>query len=571
MKYLNLCALLAALLLSACAQPTEDELLLVNGKIYTLEPDQPEVEALLIRQGRIAALGATEAIGAMAASEARVIDLQGQVVLPGFHDMHVHPVFAGMQAQRCVIPQGYALEQIQQTVRACVERAEPGEWITGGQWDASSIGQIPNAAMLDAVSPDNPVLLGDISEHSAWANSRALEIAGLSADTPDPANGIIERGRTGAPSGILREEAVLLVRSQVPEATYEQIRTALAWGLEEMLANGITSFSEAAAGYSSTLAKEAGAYAELADAGILKQRVRLCMPWASSTAQQSEAFIASRADYARPRVNPDCVKIFLDGVPTDSHTAAMLEPYAGTVAGRDDEASRYGLLLEQQEVLNEVVARYDAQGLTVKFHAAGDASTRAGLQAIAHARAVNGDSGLAHNIGHSTFIAAEDMPLARDLGASFEMSPYLWSPSPINDSIIAAVGAERIKRIWPLRAAIESGALVVPGSDWSVVPSVNPWIAIEALVTRERPGGSADSFGKEQAITLEQAIQLFTVNSARHKGEQEQLGSIAQGKLADLIVVARDPYAIPVYELHKVQVSYTLINGEIVYQRAAAE
>ena len=261
------------------------------------------------------------------------------------------------------------------------------------------------------------------------------------------------------------------------------------------------------------------------------------------------------------RISPDCVKIFLDGVPTDSHTAAMLEPYEGTVEGRDDEASRYGMLLEEQGALDEAVTRFDAMGLTVKFHAAGDAAVRAGLQAVASARRANGDSGLWHNVGHSTFVAFDDMPLAREIGASFEMSPYLWSPSPINDSITAAVGAERIRRVWPVREVIEAGALAVPGSDWSVVPSVNPWIAIEALVTRERPGGSEDSFGKEQAITVEQAIRMFTVNAAKHMGNTGRLGSIEPGKLADLVVIDRDPYEIPVTELHRIRVMHTLING----------
>lgn len=570
LKQIKVLVLAAALLLSACAQSPDGDVAFINGKIYTLNEEHPQAEAVLVRHGRIAAIGDTETIRAKAGSGSRVIDLNGQVMLPGFHDLHVHPVYAGMQAQRCVIPQGSSLEQIQQHVKTCADQAQPGEWITGGQWDASAIGRVPDASMLDVVAPDNPVLLSDTSEHSAWANSMAMEIAGLSSDTPDPEDGIIERDGSGAPTGVFREEAVTLVRMHVPEATDEQIRSALEWALNEMLANGITSLSEASTGYSSTAEKEAGAYAALADSGILKQRVRLCMPWFSGNADM-QSFIDSSEKYARDRIAPDCVKIFLDGVPTDSHTAAMLEPYEGTVEGRDDDASRYGMLLEEQAVLDEAVTRFDARGLTVKFHAAGDAAVRAGLQAVASARRTNGDSGLWHNVGHCTFVAAEDIPLGREINASFEMSPYLWSPSPINDSITAAVGEQRIKRVWPVREVIEAGALAIPGSDWSVVPSVNPWIAIEALVTRERPGGSEDSFGKEQAITLDQAITMFTVSSAKHMGKEDTLGSIEPGKLADLIVIDRDPYDIPVTELHQVRVMQTIINGETVYLREAGE
>ncbi len=570
LKQIKIFASVTTLFLATCAQSSGEEIFFINGKIYTLSEEQPLAEAVAVREGRIAAVGDTETINAMADANTRLIDLNGRVVLPGFHDLHVHPVYAGMQAQRCVIPQGSTLKQIRQHVKTCAGQAEPGEWITGGQWDASAIGRVPNAAMLDGITPDNPVLLSDTSEHSAWANSRALEIAGLTSATPDPENGIIERDGSGAPTGILREEAVVLVRQHVPEATDEQIRSALEWALGKMLANGITSFSEASTGYSSNAVKEASAYAALADSGVLKQRARLCMPWFSGNVEM-EAFIESGAVYARERVSLDCVKIFLDGVPTDSHTAAMLEPYEGTVEGRDDEASRFGMLLEEQAVLNEAVTRFDAMGLTVKFHAAGDAAVRAGLQAIASARRANGNSGLWHNVGHCTFVALADMSLGREIGASFEMSPYLWSPSPINDSITAAVGTERIKRVWPVREVIEAGALAVPGSDWSVVPSVNPWIAIEALVTRQRPGGSEDSFGKEQAINLDQAIKMFTVNSAKHMGNTDKLGSIEPGKLADLVVIDRDPYEIPANELHQVRVMQTLINGETVYLRAAGE
>ena len=205
-------------------------------------------------------------------------------------------------------------------------------------------------------------------------------------------------------------------------------------------------------------------------------------------------------------------------------------------------------------------------GLTVKFHAAGDAAVRAGLNAFDAARTANGFSGQLHDVGHCTFVSREDLPRARALGVTFEVSPYLWSPSPINDDISKEVGDERTRRVWPVREMIEAGALVVPGSDWAVVPSVNPWIAVEALVTREEPGGSAKHFGREQAVSLDQAIRLFTVNAAKHLGMADKVGRIEPGLLADLIVLDRDPYSIPVTELHQVRVEQTIINGTPVYQ-----
>ena len=244
----------------------------------------------------------------------------------------------------------------------------------------------------------------------------------------------------------------------------------------------------------------------------------------------------------------------------------MLEPYADTVEGRDDEASRYGLLLLEQKVSNDLVARFDAEGLTVKFHSAGDAAVRSGLDAIEAARNANGMTSLRHNVGHVTFIAREDLARAKDLNATLELSPYLWSPSPINDDIAKAVGDERIERVWPFREAIDSGALVVPGSDWAVVPSVNPWLAVEALVTREEPGGSDRSFGKPQAISVEEAIDLFTVNAATHLGTADRLGQIKTGYLADLVVIDQNPYEVSATDLHRTEVLATYIGGELVFE-----
>jgi len=228
-------------------------------------------------------------------------------------------------------------------------------------------------------------------------------------------------------------------------------------------------------------------------------------------------------------------------------------------------------LLVKQGVLDAAVTRFDRMGLTVKFHAAGDAAVRAGLSAIAAARNSNGFSGLMHNVGHCTFVSPEDVARARGIGATFEVSPYLWSPSPISDDIASAVGPEVIKRVWPVRELIESGALVVPGSDWSVVPSVNPWIGMETLVTREVPGGGDRSFGKVEAISLPQAMDLFTANAARQERMSNRVGAIEIGMLADVIVVEQDPYAVPVTKVHDTKVRMTFIAGEKVYDSARVE
>ena len=550
--------------LSPAHRPTAADIILTNGIVHTLDENEPGVEAIAITGNRITATGDAQTISALAGDDTRIIDLGGRTVMPGFHDLHVHPLFGGLSEVLCSVPQGLDLEQALQKIRLCAEKAGAGNWIIGGQWDVSALGQMPHRTMLDSVVSDQPVLLNDTSGHSAWVNSKALEIAELTRDTKDPEGGIIERDTTGEPTGILRESAIMLVEKHVPPHSDETVRSALQQALKNMLSVGITSFTEAAIGFNAGHRREVEAYASLFDAGQVKHRVRLCLTWKPDN-EEAEAVISRRADYERDRVSLDCIKIFLDGVPTDSHTAAMLEPYEGTVEGRTNEASLRGLLLMEQEAINEAAARFDRMGIALKFHSAGDAAVRAGLKGIAHALEVNGPASQRHDVGHCTFVAKEDMAFARDIGATFEVSPYLWSPSPINDEIARAVGDARIQRVWPVREMIDSGALVVPGSDWAVVPSVNPWPAIEALVTREEPGGSEKSFGRQQAVSLDQAIQMFTINSARHLGNEDKLGRLRPGMLADIIVLDRDPYAIPVTELHKVLVDLTIIDGEIVY------
>jgi hypothetical protein len=548
---------------NAPAEPAD--LIMTNGQVKT---PSGWAEALAIRDGIIVAVGEAKTIESMRDQETEILDLGGDTVLPGLHDVHVHPLFAGLRENECKIPQGSSLEEIQRKMKDCVDRSDPGEWVTGGQWDASAIGQAPNRSMLDLVAPDNPVLLDDTSGHSSLANSKALKTAGVTKGTPDPEGGIIERDAAGVPTGVLRESAIELVRKHVPPPTEQNVQRSLEWSLNTMLSHGITSFTEASVGFSAGSWKELDAYVALADAGILKQRARLCLTWVPGN-EESDTVIARRNQYARNRVSPDCVKIFLDGVPTDSHTAAMLQPYAGTVAGREDEASRSGMLLVEQSALDEAVTRFDRMGLTVKFHAAGDAAVRAGLNAIAAARKINGFSSQMHNVGHCTFVAKEDIARARAIGATFEVSPYLWGPSPINNDITAAVGDEIIKRVWPVREMIESGALVVPGSDWAVVPSVNPWIGVETLVTREVPGGSEKTFGKGEAISLDQAIDLFTFNSARQVGMADRVGRIEPGMLADVIVLDQNPFKVPITRVHETKVKMTFIAGEKVFDAAS--
>jgi predicted amidohydrolase YtcJ len=550
----------------ATAQPTggaaDSDLILSGGEIYTGAGGW--AESMLVRDGVIVAVGDDAAVRAQAGAGAQVIDLAGAAVLPGLHDMHVHPMGAGVgRITQCQFAQGASLDVVQAAVAACIAEREPGAWIAGGQWDAASIGSAPTRAMLDEVSPNNPVVLTDISGHSVWANSRALEIAGITAATDDPPGGAIERDGDGVPTGVFRETATGLVRGLVPPPTAEQTVEGLKWSLDLMLSHGITSFTDAGVNQP-TMA----AYAALADRGDLKQRVRGCIMWRPMIPSVAEAPAAQQLEeanlFARDRFSPDCIKLVLDGVPTDGHTAAMVDPYADASLG--DESRARGILMIPQNVLNDTVVDLDTRGYTVKFHAAGDAAVRAGIDAVEAARQANGFTSNLHDVGHNSFVQMSDIERARGVGATFEMSPYIWYPNPIIPDIARAIGPERMERWIPVKDAIDAGALVVPGSDWPVVPEVNPWIGIETLVTRQAPGGGGEELGAAEKITLEQAIDMFTVNSARQMGNANETGRIAPGMLADVIVLDRNPFEIPITEVHLTEVTLALVNGEVVYR-----
>jgi predicted amidohydrolase YtcJ len=556
-------ALLSALAAGPSGAAETNRQVFLHGQIYT---PQGFVEAMLVADGKIVSLGSDAAVEAAAGPDAKVVDLAGRTVMPGLHDMHVHPMEAGFTLQECHIAQGVTGAETLAAVTACAKAAAPGQWIFGGQWEAIAFGGAPpNRRMLDEIAPNNPVFLYDISGHSAWVNSEALKLAGITRATPNPPSGLIERDAAGEPTGILRENATSLVGALIPPGTRAQNAAALKKALSILLSFGVTELTDAMVGK-----EELTAYDDLSDQGLLKQRVRACIAYGKMLGKgvEFDTVLAERATYTRPRFKADCVKVFMDGVPTDSHTAAMLEPYAsGLMDGDKDRARVRGLLLVPPAELNPLVARIDKMGVTMKFHSVGDRATRTVMDAIEAARKANGPNGPQHDAGHLTFVSSQDLARAKGLNVALEFSPYLWYPTSIDDDIIKAIGPERIKRVWPVREGLESGALVVAGSDWEVVPSADPWIGIETLVTRTAPDNArpGESFGPDEAITLKQAIDIFTINAAKHMGDSDRLGSLETNKIADFIVLDRNPFKISIKDVHKVKVLAAYINGERVY------
>jgi predicted amidohydrolase YtcJ len=547
---------LAATAALAAEKPADT--ILLNGRVHT---PTGWAEAVAVRDGVIVAVGDTKATDAYRGSGSKVVDLKGATVLPGLQDMHAHLLMAGLQQYSCGFPYGAKPAEIAARVKQCASKAQPGAWIVGGNW----VGAVfkkgeQNRAFLDKVAPNNPVFLLDESHHSGWANSRALALAGITRETEDPEGGVIDRDAKGNPTGVLREAASFTMQRAIPEPTDAAKRAAATLAARQMLAQGITSFTDAlmAVDNMKTLS-------DLSGEKIIKQRMRGCVLWSPGD-EAAERLIETRATYAKPRFKTDCVKFMLDGVPTESHTAAMVHPYPGTAT---DDPKAKGILMVPQPALNEAAARFDRMGLHMKFHAAGDGAVRAAIDAVEYARKTNGWGGSSHELAHNSFVDRADIPRARPLNLTWEFSPYIWYPTPIvSVDVRRAVGDEMLDRFTPIKEGLDSGANVIVGSDWPVVPSVNPWLAIETMVTRQSPGGGTESIGAGERVTVDQAIRIFTENAAAAMGDRDMVGSIERGMHADIIVIDRNPFEAPVTEIHDTKVRMTFIDGELVYDAA---
>jgi predicted amidohydrolase YtcJ len=543
--------------------PDAVDLILTNGEVY--KADGSWAQAVAVRRGVIVAVGDAESVRRHQGTSTFVVDLKGKTVLPGFHDMHIHPLGGGQLMRSCVLKREANPAEIRQTVTECAARAKPGEWITGGMWVNDVFRDEPqDRRLLDEAAPNNPVVLSDETGHSSWANSLALKAAGITRDTKDPLNGAIEHRPDGEPNGLLRESAARLVREKVPPATAESNAAAIQEALDTILAVGITSLQAALESRDSLTA-----FATVSDRGKLRQRVKACLGWsynASGVDQRFEALYAERALYRRERISPDCVKIANDGVPGESHTAAMLEPYAEPVPGDTGNTRRFGIMNVPPDVLKKAVTRFDRDGMSMVIHCTGDACARAAVDAIAAAREANGASGVMHQIAHNNFTTNADLKRGRRLGVTFEYSAYLYYLNGVTRTYLKAIGPKRFERYKPVRETIDAGSNAVEGSDWPVSPTPNPWIAIETLVTRKKPGGSDEPpLAPKEAITLKEAIDIYTVNAARQFGHADAVGSIEPGRFADLIVIDRNPFKVPVTTIHETKVEQVFVNGERVY------
>ena len=555
------CMLITALVYTGGCADNAPETVYTNGYIYTMNPEQPTAEALAVRDGEIIAVGSNDNVQAQVSNRARVVDLEGRMLMPGIHDMHAHPMEAGEKYNfQCAFPFTFTVDQIVAKLTECAAKTPPGEWIRGGQWamELMETDTAPHKDILDAITRDHPIYLGDSTVHAAWLNSRGLAEMGIDADTPDPQGGVIIREPGGMePTGILVDNAAYNIISKLPAYSEEQYKDALEWSMREMNGVGVTTIKDAL-----TDGRSLKAYKGLDDSGRLTMRVSTSIAWRMLWTDY-EKNVRERADYATENVGTEFIKIMLDGIPP-TRTAAMLDPYLPDEKHGD---SFTGKLIHSPERLTEDMIYLDGQGLTVKVHATGDRAVRVTLDAVEAARKANGDSGMMHEISHAELIHPDDLPRFKELDVIAEFSPILWYPSPLVEVMTQVIGEERANRFWPTRALLDAGAHLIYGSDWpSVVPDPNPWPGVEALVTRRDPYGNfPGALWAEQAVDLETALRIFTINGAVAGKHADRTGSIEVGKSADFIVLDRNLFEIPAEDISDTKVLLTVVSGREVY------
>jgi predicted amidohydrolase YtcJ len=555
----------ATIAVAACGRPDAPQIVpadavYTNADIYTVGSGADWFGAMAVTDGKITALGSAEDMQKFVGDSTVVHDLGGRMVMPGIHDTHIHPSLAGqMQRLECYFL-SFDLNEVIDALDGCVADTPDGEWVRGGQWYATLFAQSDKSPreILDEVAPDNPVFLMDWSWHNGWVNSKALELFGIDRDTPNPQGGVIDKDDAGEPTGILGDTAAYSMMRQLPAYSLEERMDALEWSLDLIAQHGVTTIKEAI-----VTTAIAETYREMSRQGRLPMRIKSSLTWKNEFAMSHEdevALIAERANYTMDDVDTGFAKIMLDGVPIPPvYTAAMLEPY--TPSDQYPEGWRGKLIFEPEE-LNPDVVELDRQGLSVKIHATGDWSLRAALDAFEAAREANGDNGVIHEVSHAELMHPDDIPRFAELNVAAEMCPILWHPVP-GLTWDAWLGPDR--KPWPIRSLVEAGALVTYGSDWSVVPTPNPWPGIEAMVTRADPSGAMEgTLWPEQAIDLETTVKIFTLNSAIANRAGDRSGSLEVGKDADFIVLDRNIFEVPITDVGDTQVLMSVVGGETV-------
>lgn len=535
------------------------DLVLTGGQVFTADGAGTWARAVAVRGERILAVGTDAAVREHIGPATRVIALRGRTVAPGFGDSHVHPVMGGLARLRCELHDARGAEDYLGIIAAYAAAHPDAAWILGGGWSLADFpGGLPRREDLDRVVPDRPVFLPNRDGHDAWVNSRALALAGITADTPDPAHGRIARDPDGTPLGTLHEGAMDLVERLVPEAGEADLRAALLESQRYLHSLGITNWQDAW-----VTPAEQGAYLALAASGELTARVVGALWWDRERGlEQIEELAERRAQGCAGRFRATSVKLMVDGI-VENQTASMLDPY---LDGRGGATDNRGLDFIEPALLAEAVTRLDALGFQPHFHALGDRAVRQSLDAVAAARRANGPSDTRPHLAHIQVVHPDDLPRFRLLGALANAQP-LWAvdEEQMRELTLPFLTPGAAAHQYPFRSLLRHGATLVMGSDWSV-STPDPLAEMEVAVTRVPPEArDTPPFLPDERLSLPEALRAFTAGSA-HAQHLDEAGVLEAGRLADLVVLDRDLFDRGAGPIGEARVAATFVGGVPVFE-----
>ena len=547
------------------------DLAILNGAVFDGEQYIPAPHHIGIRDGRIVMVG-QEVLDAIESST-EVVDADGKLVHPGMNDSHVHPIEAGMEMLGCDLSEGYTREDYLKLVHTHVEENPDVDWIIGAGWQQAAFpGGTPVKEDLDAICTDRAIIISNRDHHSAWVNSEALRRCGIDRNTPDPADGRIERDDQGEPTGTLHEGARMLALRHAPQPTVEFMYEGFLVGQRKLIEYGITSWQDALIGqYGNHSPEFYNVYRAAEERGELIARVNGALWWERTQGvEQIADFAARRAAVAGRRFRADTVKIMQDGV-AENQTAAMITPYLAP--GCEHRVSdNSGISFVDPERLREYVTELDRQGFQVHFHALGDRGVREALDAVEQARETNGEaSTMMHTIAHIQIINPDDVPRFAQLNASANMQPLWASYDPqMLELTVPFLGDERVGHQYPFASLLGAGSHLSGGSDWPVT-SADPWLGIHVAVNRQVPADHPDFservFLEHERLPLAAALRAYTLGGIETNGRDHEVGRIAPGMLADVVIANRDPFLGESASIHETVAERVYVDGRLVHSR----
>jgi len=560
------CAAQCATSLPQDSKPHVDRIFL-NGKIWTDDDARPRAEAVAVSGDKIVAVGSSAEIKSLASTDTSVVDLGGRLVVPGFQDSHLH--FPGGSVNQVDLHGAETLQEFQKRLAGFAKAHPKLPWITGHGWGYSAFpNQTVDKKYIDAVISDRPVYVTERDGHMGLANSKALQLAGVTKAAADPPNGHIMKNTSGEPNGEFKEAAQSLIESHIPPESMEDRYQALLHHMDEAAAAGITSVQDA-----STDLSIFEIYQRAAGAGLLKLRFRfapLILPKdggaprnhklaARLTESDIAQYLTLREKYRGPLLKFGAIKGFLDGT-VDARTAAMFEPYVG---------GGTGIPFWEQDDLNKVVAFYDKEGFQVMLHAIGDKAINMALNSFEYAAKTNGTSGRRHRVEHGEVPLLADLARFKSLGVIASTQALFANPdATVLENFAVLLGPERASHADSFKIYDDAGIVQAFGSDWNVFP-FPPLPAIYCVVTRMTPEGTPPGgWYPAGRISVEAALRHFTRDGAYASFDEDIRGTLSPGKLADLVVLSKDILSIPAADILKTKVLLTVMGGKGTYRDA---